>query len=171
MSEAPEKIYPLAYFYYQRLLKWADFLEELPAEQFNLQYWRKDCGTVACAAGWLPTIFPRHWKVDTGDAPPNLLGARRSGLEACLFEFFQVPRVLSRAIIYAHYYESGRPRKATVVKRIRKIAEDLRVHGGCCPSKLPAWRRNKFAVEDHDVIYIGPKGSPRGLWDASAFGN
>lgn len=52
----------------QRLLKLADFLEKLPRKKFDFRTVitgpkppRKelDCGSVACAMGWTPAVFPR----------------------------------------------------------------------------------------------------------------
>lgn len=54
-----------------KLNKWADFLETLEPEQFEMDSWvtefdpSKTCGTVCCAGGWLPAIFPEtkaFWK-------------------------------------------------------------------------------------------------------------
>lgn len=49
-----------------RLLKLADFLEELPPEKFNFfkvvsrgEHNGHTCATVACAIGWTPKVFPR----------------------------------------------------------------------------------------------------------------
>lgn len=48
-----------------RLLKLASFLEKLPPESFNIKNWvtkmpdENGCGTVACAIGWCPVVFPR----------------------------------------------------------------------------------------------------------------
>lgn len=50
----------------RRLLKLADFLEELPPEKFNFfevvssgEHNGHTCATVACAIGWTPKVFPR----------------------------------------------------------------------------------------------------------------
>lgn len=60
----------------RRLLKLAGFLETLHHSKFNLNEWvagiktklmseaptkKGDCGTTACAVGWLPAIFPKSW--------------------------------------------------------------------------------------------------------------
>lgn len=44
----------------EKLIKLADFLETLPDEKFDFgTYIREtDCGTVGCAAGWIPAAFP-----------------------------------------------------------------------------------------------------------------
>lgn len=49
----------------QRLLKLAAFLDKLPPKQFDLGTYVKStengCGTVCCAIGWCPKVFPAHW--------------------------------------------------------------------------------------------------------------
>lgn len=59
----------------KRLLKLAAFLQELPKSKFDfgtfvhrgakpmleaLKARRSRCGSVACAVGWMPAVFPRH---------------------------------------------------------------------------------------------------------------
>src|SRR3990167_4454422 len=57
--------------YRNRLLKLAAFLEKLPAEKFDISNWitklgnKNGCGTVACAVGWCPKIFPTNVKLLT----------------------------------------------------------------------------------------------------------
>src|SRR5438093_919703 len=63
----------------KRLLKLADFLDELPREKFDfgqiayqggkpmaeaLKLGAVRCGTVACAIGWMPAVWPRelNWR-------------------------------------------------------------------------------------------------------------
>jgi hypothetical protein len=61
----------------RRLLKLADFLAALPREKFDfsqiveqkgkpmlqaLKAGKTRCGTVGCAIGWMPAVFPRHLK-------------------------------------------------------------------------------------------------------------
>lgn len=61
----------------KRLLKLADFLQTLPRQKFDfavvarergkpmleaLKAGKTECGTVACALGWAPAVFPRHLK-------------------------------------------------------------------------------------------------------------
>ncbi len=56
---------------YKRLLKLADFLDKLPRSHFDfntilekVEPSRKNkCGTVGCAIGWCPTVFPRVCEV------------------------------------------------------------------------------------------------------------
>lgn len=46
---------------YDRLEKLAAFLDKLPKKRFDFNTMReeRDCGTVACAIGWMPEVFPR----------------------------------------------------------------------------------------------------------------
>lgn len=61
-------------FHAKRLLKLADFLDKLPKAKFDfsqiayrgdksmleaLRATRARCGTVACAIGWMPAVFPK----------------------------------------------------------------------------------------------------------------
>lgn len=63
--------------YKKRLLKLADFLDKLPVEKFDYSIIAKEaglpmkealakgpvsCGSVACAIGWMPAVFPRSIK-------------------------------------------------------------------------------------------------------------
>lgn len=55
----------------KRLLKLCDFLEKLPPKKFNFATTlsEEECGTVGCAIGWTPMVFPRSIKV--GDKMPS----------------------------------------------------------------------------------------------------
>lgn len=64
-----------------RLLKLAGFLEKLPKEKFDFSVIvrgrekpRKqlDCGSVACAIGWCPVVFPRLCEYKNTDTPWSL---------------------------------------------------------------------------------------------------
>lgn len=47
----------------KRLLKLAAFLRKLPAEKFNINdvvtRWDNNCGSICCAMGWTPKVFPK----------------------------------------------------------------------------------------------------------------
>lgn len=47
------------YHYYRRLMKLSNFLATLPPEKFNYRSVSNSCGTVACAMGWTPVVFPK----------------------------------------------------------------------------------------------------------------
>lgn len=66
----------------QRMLKLADFLDNLPAKKFGFSFFRDDdddvaytppekCGAVGCAIGWMPTVFPRTCKDWVGSKTKN----------------------------------------------------------------------------------------------------
>ena len=50
----------------ERLLALAAFLEALNPSQFNFGAWvtksKNGCGTVCCAIGWCPVVFPDHFR-------------------------------------------------------------------------------------------------------------
>lgn len=51
----------------ERLLKVANFLDQLKESEFDFDSYvaeddGKGCGTVCCAIGWLPKLFPDSWK-------------------------------------------------------------------------------------------------------------
>lgn len=69
----------------KRLKKWIEFVEKVPTGKFQFSTWGFDrvtrekmqpdlhrCTTVGCAAGWLPTIFPRRWRWETNGGYPCL---------------------------------------------------------------------------------------------------
>lgn len=50
-----------------RLQKLHDFLIKLPEKKFDFSSYvtktdDKGCGTICCAAGWLPRVDPKNWK-------------------------------------------------------------------------------------------------------------
>jgi len=53
---------------YKRMEKLADFLDKLPRRQFyfgdiiDTWDWKKGCGSVCCAIGWTPMVFPKFIK-------------------------------------------------------------------------------------------------------------
>lgn len=50
----------------RRLLRLARFLRKLPSERFDYTTWGRttSCGTVACAVGHCPDVFPTYWRRD-----------------------------------------------------------------------------------------------------------
>lgn len=85
--------------YRDRMNKLADFLSTLPRRKFRMEDWVSEaddhkCGTVCCAVGWAPAVFPRHWKWGRIDARvfPELRSARGLSYPAQDVEnFFGVP--------------------------------------------------------------------------------
>ena len=67
-----------------RLLKLATFLEILPREKFNFNCVikrkpGKECGSVGCAIGWTPEVFPRL--VKWNDPKLNMAGYKELATE------------------------------------------------------------------------------------------
>lgn len=51
----------------ERLMKLAAFLSRLPPRKFNFKHVvakedENGCGTVCCAMGWCPAVFPKDWE-------------------------------------------------------------------------------------------------------------
>ena len=52
----------------ERLEKLIGFIENLPDEKFEFDEWvtgfdtKNGCGTVCCAFGWTPSVFPESWE-------------------------------------------------------------------------------------------------------------
>ena len=95
----------------ERLLKLADFLQELPKDKFDFtsvveEYDREnECGTLCCAIGWTPAVFPDlvKWLV-----PRNRLiraveiaddrGHAVTGYVAVASELFTIPQTHARVL-------------------------------------------------------------------------
>ena len=54
----------------ENLIKMRDFLKKLPEEKFNMSDWveHKDCGTVACIAGWGEILFDKEKEIEAAKA-------------------------------------------------------------------------------------------------------
>ena len=70
--------------YQARLRQWASFIRKVDIRNLKMDSWYGDtnifrtwissdrihsCGTTACAAGWLPVIFPDHWYITDSGSP------------------------------------------------------------------------------------------------------
>ena len=114
----------------ERLLKLADFLDTLKRKQFDYsdyvtEYdYKNKCGTVCCAIGWCPAVFPEDWRWRRG-VFVNSVGTKNGstrhdwfGLSLSEFEYLFCPG------------DSGLPSNATpkrVAKHIRKFVESKAV--------------------------------------------
>jgi hypothetical protein len=124
-----------------KLLKLADHLESLPRKKFNIGYWCKEdnrCGTVACAFGWCPIIFPRSglkMYKEIGEIKYKNVNGTHWGINAAE-EFFQINDKDARDIFlgtrykeYHSYNKNGFKRGSNAVtpkvvaKRIRNFVE------------------------------------------------
>lgn len=142
----------------RRLLKLADFLEKLHHSKFNLNEWvsgkkpklmsedptkKGDCGTTACAVGWLPAIFPKSWgwrkpktHYDSFGNPtnadviykrwPDYDMTQSQKLQAAA-DFFSIDYGDSTELFMpAEYADGDRTRAKQVAKRIRSMVRMLR---------------------------------------------
>jgi hypothetical protein len=88
----------------EKLLKLCDFLDTLPPEKFNYD----KCGTVCCAVGWLPKLFPDDWEWlkynADGVAYKNYNNPeyRTPALQAALF--FDIPDDDARKLFVSAYH-------------------------------------------------------------------
>jgi hypothetical protein len=117
--------------HFEKLTRWADFLEKLPPEKFNINNWvskhENGCGTVCCAAGWLPVVFP----ASCGSAWVERLAFTYTGEEYKQFEFGV--RIVED-FLGLHFddfdyitspaeYELDKPSPQIVAQRIREVVE------------------------------------------------
>lgn len=139
----------------RRLIKLADFLQKVHHSKFNLNEWvsgintklmakkptrKGDCGTTACAVGWLPNIFPRSWSWTDGqmDAWGMVVGTEIEykpwgdrGLSLthnmklnAAAEFFDIDFDESSSLfIPDEYSDRGNTTAKMVAKRIRSLVK------------------------------------------------
>ena len=73
----------MKHYHKKRLLKLCDFLEQLQRKDFNFNVVaeRRSCGTIACAVGWTPAVFPRlvKWSPNKRGNRINIVLAKRHG--------------------------------------------------------------------------------------------
>ena len=111
----------------RRLLRLAAFLDTLPREKFDFRRWisEKDsrgCGTVCCAIGWTPVVFPRLARYDADGLSVRGQSPGTGAME--LFEM-NIDDVLGVFYPRGRYHRnSGLPQSATptqVANHIRKF--------------------------------------------------
>ena len=80
----------MKHFHKNRLLKLADFLDTLPRKQFDLTLVLEErpCGTVGCAMGWTPTVFPRLVSVDRKQSYCDIRTDKAKGFGSVAKEIF-----------------------------------------------------------------------------------
>lgn len=124
------------------MLRLADFLEALPKNRLNMRYWYespgdkvingeapdRDCGTVACAMGWLPAVYepfrPRALHSSSG-APFTLNGEPVAGFDAAQKIFGIKYSTATRLFDPSKYPPLKRNSRKYVANRLRKIAMSL----------------------------------------------
>ena len=117
-----------------RLLKLATFLETLPPERFDLsgfviEYKTKGgraCGTVCCAVGWCPKVFPDHWRwkeYTYNDGCIPKLKRNPSGILLDIKAFFGINDADIEYLFMPGKYPQGHRNAKYVARRIRSFVK------------------------------------------------
>ena len=100
----------------EKLRQLIEFIRELPDEKFDFSRIVKEvdehqCGTVCCAAGWLPKAFPQDWTYSKawhfgqGAASVTLQRAADTDVETLLQSYFEAPEGdIDRIFFYGYGY-------------------------------------------------------------------
>lgn len=116
----------------ERLLRLAEHIESLPAEQFDMETWgqQSECGTVCCAFGHACSVpefraagLELLWKDEsdgTRSAVPFFCGL--AGFYAAR-EFFGISRQQAEYLFCDADYEDDAPTAPVVAARIRELAK------------------------------------------------
>lgn len=118
----------------KRLQKLADFLKTVPRKQFDIGVLVSGkpeeigCGSIACAIGHCPIVFPRHWKFRTSHAKPwnrvFLNSTRNRNWKKGAMEFFGITGHERWDLFMAAGYESKSPTPKMVACKIEKFLKD-----------------------------------------------
>lgn len=121
----------IAYRNQPSLKRWIEFIEALPESKFNFGSWREDwsghqnvpslhlCTTSACAAGWLPTMWPKRW-IWAGRCP--VLRDRRFHDPAeSVAEFFGIPERVAERLVVPNDISQNMISAKQWAKRARRI--------------------------------------------------
>lgn len=134
----------MKYYHKKRLLKLADFLENLPRENFDLDTWwspaqshvnnftkfKKNphfCGTTACAAGWACTI-PSFKRAGLTVKTTSIAGQFEPAFKkyrafSALEDFFGIDDYQARQLFESGYYMFPHDGPRNVSNRIRKLVK------------------------------------------------
>lgn len=94
-----------------RLLKLIEFISKLPRNQWNFHYWTTfsdpGCGTIHCAGGWCPTIWPNQWEwrespVDCSTTVPLLIRRDNTRTRYDLMDFFSISEDICGKLFYPY---------------------------------------------------------------------
>lgn len=123
-----------------RLLKLADFLDTLEPEKFNINSFvatmDRGCGSVCCALGWCPKVFPDDWVWVDGLDGARLKHSRKFGPFIDSQEFFHfAPDGYGWRHLFAaqSYHPNVHP--VTVADRIREFVAARNPKGGVAHAK------------------------------------
>jgi hypothetical protein len=132
----------------ERLLRLADFLEELPEGRFDIGQWRNGCGTAGCALGWacsIPEFEDAGLVLEgniIGDLVPCFNGAGGCSAGASFFGItYQLSCWLFRSQSYSNSYMAS---VTQVVERIRELC-------GAPKKTLPALAGDLLTGAGHGV--------------------
>jgi hypothetical protein len=82
-------------------------MRQLPSEKFDFSDWVREfddehqCGTVCCAAGWLPRVDPEHWMWrDSRGRIPELISDPNPDVDVDLQEYFGIDAELVEKLFY-----------------------------------------------------------------------
>jgi hypothetical protein len=123
----------------QRLEKLAAFLDTLPAKKFRYDVIVRttettpslDCGTIACAMGWLPVVFPRSWKWEKNvfnDWELNRKTKNNYLLSSCDFTLTNVAKWfnITKDEAFMLFYPISMQNKLTDNARPKTVAKHIR---------------------------------------------
>lgn len=139
----------------QRLLKLATFLRSVDRRLFNLHHFvkgnnvcglkkqDKNCGTAACAVGYLPVVFPRYVKYTLKEGRIELQLKKDSAyFDYYAFsiaqEFFNLTYTEIHYLFDPAKYPAGRRGPISVANRIEKFVKDGKYSEMSYPYKYEA---------------------------------
>ena len=134
-----------------RLQRWADGLRTVvDPKHFDMEVWinpnlaltndYKECGSAACAAGWLPAIMPDHFKIEgelrgvygayvvlknASSDPPWMNYSHVFVTTRHIATYFGLSEDQTRRIVYQDEYGNYRVTPQHVAHRIEEIIEEI----------------------------------------------
>jgi hypothetical protein len=167
--------------YAQRMINLAKVLLALRPEEFDFSQWvteweggtKKEplCGTVCCAAGYLPVADPKNWKwvreVDTlgiKSVLPCPVGKPVKHPNVYLTEYFNI----DRGLVYGVFHNQGYRRFHVTAEEVaEKLVVLAKAHADLHNSKRKGSKRKTFYIEpghrDYVLIYNGRDPKPSNL--------
>lgn len=121
----------------KRLLKLADFLDKLPRKSFDFSCTREErsCGSVGCAIGWTPNVFPRLVAMTGGDWPMFGMKIRDGGDVECYLDYddlgaelFNMPAKHSSRLFTPGQASPADGRRLSASSRPTTVAKRIRVY-------------------------------------------
>ncbi len=100
-----------------RLEVLSKFLRTLPVKKFDIETWRSDCGTTACAIGWactIPEFQEAGLEIDEPYEMPSFMGAFHYPAVA---KFFDIKTEMSK-ILFSPVFYAANPTPSDVADKI-----------------------------------------------------